>query len=113
VWYSKKKGIVIKFFVLFFRETYLGYEELLLVRGEWFRFRAGVLGTGVAETVLGRRIVDPKKTGITNAKNLTIIYKSVENLTKSTMKCGIGNYLGRSPGVESSEIEVTELAAET
>ena len=63
--------------------------------------------------VTGRRIVDPKKTGITNAKNLTIIYKSVENLTKGTMKCGIGNYLGRSPGVESSEIEVTELAAET
>lgn len=69
----------------------------------------------VAGTVtgMGRRIVDPKKTGITNAKNLTIIYKSVENLTKGTMKCGIGNYLGRSPGVESSEVEVTELAAET
>ena len=106
---QKKKGIVIKFFVLFFSDTYLGYEELLLVRGEWFR--AVVVGTGTG--VVGRRIVVPKKTGITNAKNLTIIYKSVENLTKGTMKRGIGNYLRRSPGVESSEVEVTELAAET
>jgi hypothetical protein len=61
--------------------------------------------------MVGSRIVGPEKTGITNAENLTIIDKCIENLTKGTMKGRIGDYLGGSPGVESSDVEVTELSA--
>tara|TARA_E500000178_G_scaffold4460_1_gene4656 strand:- start:2346 stop:2699 length:354 start_codon:yes stop_codon:yes gene_type:complete len=58
-----------------------------------------------------RTIVQPKETGIANAKYLTIIDECKENLTKSTMKGWIVDYSRRCPGLESGDVEITKLTS--